>query len=212
MEQIIDFFKDLKTLIPLIVSVVAVSASAFTTLRNKSKRKRMSNDCLQELRNETAEIKEIVEKIAKQHEHEKFVNSLKIKIYDIVNSIIDNNQQELDRDFESMLIEGAGKAADMFGDIKEIGYQNIKSHVVKRIAIMNLKVIRSNYSLDNVVQQRIKSEVAYPLLNGMISDLEAFRKGVYNGTSDQKYTEIVLNFISKLMNQAIIIYKNEKNG
>lgn len=179
--------------------------------KNKVTREEILRE-LQDLSYDIDGIKNRVDDIDGRQKDDEFVNTIKYKVKQVINSIIDS-YPEIDNDIESLLIDGADKAAELFIEIKRNGYDNITNQYIKRTAIQKLKTLNNNYAncIDNSLQMRIKSEIAYPAINRLLSDLQAFKKGIFNGKTDDKFLKLSLHFVTDFANKAITIYEQEYN-
>ncbi len=214
-KQILESLQDNAWLsIPIIVLIILLNYKKEVKyfVNNKIKLSKKNTLTLEDISNQLTYIKNRVDNIDKRQQKDEFLRTLNYRLKEIVNSIIDAYPQVNDN-IESILLDGADKAADLFIEIKTNGYERITNEYVKRSAIQKLKSLSSNYggSSDDEVALKIKTQVAYPAINKLLSDLQAFKKGVFNGVSDEKFAKLAKDFVRNVSNDAITIYLEENS-
>jgi len=226
MNEIIMFFKNLETLIPTLFAVIFAVISGIQQLKKRAQRmnkRQTTQQQLQELSRNYEQLRAINEKMYREfsaylqdfkemkaaYNQDMYIKHLKNQIknttYDLKRAY-----NVTDSEFTSMLIDGSIKFGYLIEEIMLNGLDYYDNKMIKDRAIMLLKTTRANYpQLTNELKTRIKTEVAYPLMNDLIAKISGIRKGYINGERKQRLKEVTLKFTQNFVTQAIKIYQSE---
>lgn len=225
MKDIISFFRNLETLIPTLFAIVFGVLSGVQQLRNRTRKlnkKQSTQAQLEELHRNYEQLRAINEKMYREfrqyldefkemreaYYHNNFVINLKNQIknttYDLKRAYNIN-----DSEFDSMLMDGSIKFGFLLEEIMLNGLDYYDNNIIKDRAVMLLKTTKANYpNISDHVKQRIRNEVAYPLLNDLLAKLSGIRKGYINGERKQRLKDASITFTHNFVTQSIKVYKD----
>ena len=111
---------------------------------------------------------------------------------------------------QSMILSGAEMVGRIFSEIISNGVDRLDVTMVRIKCISALKTIRANHEVnatDKGFSDRLKAEIAYPLLEALNRDLLEIKNGDYGDTVPTKVKEIAFKFTKSFIDDSIKLYR-----
>ena len=154
-------------------------------------------------------MEEALNSLVKIHDNEAYVHKLKRRLKDTADRLME--QLECDDVFVSMTIEATNSYYEMMRDVWFEGIENMNANRLKREAQTRLRMIRGPMVGNRVIPQaladKIKQQVAEPLVSEMIVNLLYIKDGNLNGKTPSEYMRVCVDFVQKIISQGYNVYK-----
>jgi hypothetical protein len=123
---------------------------------------------------------------------------------------------DLNTTMQGMILAGAEMVGKLFSEVLSNNINDLDIQMLQIKSIAALKTIRSSYTVgdtDKEFATRIKQEIAYVLMGGMIRDLKELKADKYSDPQEinSKIKEIAFGFTKQFIDHSIRIY-NECNN
>lgn len=117
---------------------------------------------------------------------------------------------KLNSTMQSMILSGAEMVGKVFSEIISAGIDHLDVAMVRIRCISALKTIRANHEVNTTSREfseKLKAEIAYPLLEALSRDLLEVKNGSYEGLANTKIKEIAFTFTKSFIDDSIKLYR-----